>query len=98
MIRVIRKKDKNESFKATPLIEEKMVGFVPRFGNNIDILIAKTYEEITDLLRLARMDEERRRELNKIIKTKSKRIEMIESKEKSLLYMLEKRSRELSTE
>ena len=86
----------NPNLKPRTEIVRAMTGFMPRFGNQQDIDIVKTHEEIIHLRTLAEGEDKRREEVRGMIKTSKARANEIISKEKRLIYQL--KSRKLSTD
>ena len=86
----------NQELRARPEVENALIGFSPKFGNDLDIDIVHTHGEIKHLLTLAESDAKRREEMKLITKTNNARSKEIKKKEDRLLWLLEKHKK-LST-
>lgn len=82
----------DESIKLSPEVESAIKGFKPRFGSQIDIDISNEYGYTKYIISLMKSDEERLREMGKIVKTRKKRLEEIERREQRLLSLLRNRA------
>lgn len=78
-------------------VENLMKGFIPRFGNDDDIMIANLSGEIKKIEQFIDKQNARKQELKTISKTLKTKISELSSKKSTLLKMLARRKDELFT-